>query len=237
MTNLVEINHLAYKMGQKKIFTDLNLTLEKGKIIALLGENGAGKTTLIKILAALNKRMQGEILINGERLSLITKSQVSYLDELKDFTNSEKLSRIITFYERMYPDFDCNRAQELMDFMALDNKLRLKSLSTGNRQKFNLVIALSRRAKLYLLDEPLSGVDILAREKIISALIKWFYEDSSILISTHHISEMEAVVDDVVILKDRVIIEHQSADDIRSLHGKNLEGYYRDIYTNGGQKR
>ena len=88
MTNLVEINHLAYKMGQKKIFTDLNLTLEKGKIIALLGENGAGKTTLIKILAALNKRMQGEILINGERLSLITKSQVSYLDELKDFTNS-----------------------------------------------------------------------------------------------------------------------------------------------------
>ncbi len=137
----------------------------------------------------------------------------------------------------MYPDFDCNRAQELMDFMALDNKLRLKSLSTGNRQKFNLVIALSRRAKLYLLDEPLSGVDILAREKIISALIKWFDEDSSILISTHHISEMEAVVDDVVILKDRVIIEHQSADDIRSLHGKNLEGYYRDIYTNGEQKR
>lgn len=236
MTNLVQINHLAYRMGPKKIFTDLNLTLEKGKIIALLGENGAGKTTLIKILAALNKRMQGEILINGERLSPITKSQVSYLDELKDFTKSEKLSRIITFYERMYPDFDRQRAQELMDFMVLDGKMKLRSLSAGNRQKFNLVVSLSRKAKLYLLDEPLSGIDILAREKIIAALIKWFDEESTILISTHHISEMEAVVDDVVILKDQVIVEHQSADDIRSLHGKNLEDFYREIYTEGGQK-
>lgn len=136
----------------------------------------------------------------------------------------------------MYPDFDRQCAQELMDFMGLDGKMKLRSLSAGNHQKFNLVVSLSRKAKLYLLDEPLSGIDILAREKIIAALIKWFDEESTILISTHHISEMEAVVDDVVILKDKVIVEHQSADDIRSLHGKNLESFYREIYTERGQK-
>jgi ABC-2 type transport system ATP-binding protein len=233
MTNLVEIKNLAYKMGPKKIFTDLNLTLEQGKIIALLGENGAGKTTLIRILAGFNKRMQGNILSNGQTLGVRTKAQVSFLDELKDFKKSDRLGQIIRFYKRLYPDFDSEKAAELMAFMALDEKAKLGSLSTGNRQKFSLVVTLSRKAKLYLLDEPLSGVDILAREKIIRAMIQWFDEESSILISTHHIGEMDTITDDVIVLKNQVIIDHASADDIRAVYGKDLESYYREIYGTG----
>lgn len=234
MTNLVDIQHLAYKIGPKKIFTDLNLSFEQGKIIALLGENGAGKTTLMRILATLNKRTQGKIMINGKTIGTPTKSDVSFLDELKDFKKSDRLSQIIHFYKRMYPNFNARKAAELMMFMALDEKAKLGSLSTGNRQKFNLVVTLAQKAKLYLLDEPLRGVDILAREKIIRALIQWFDEDSSILISTHHVGEMDAVIDDMMILKNQVIIAHTAADAIRATYGQDLESYYRAIYENGG---
>jgi len=227
----VSISHLGYKNGFKTIFQDLDLTLKRGKMIALLGENGAGKTTLMRILANVAKNITGEVKIDGIPLGIETKKKVSFLDTLSAFNRFEKLRNILMFYRMMYEDFDFNKAYDLMNFMNLDMDGKLGSLSTGNGEKFRMALALSRKASLYLLDEPLSGVDILAREKIIQALIQEFTENSSILVSTHHIAEMESMIDDVLIMKDQKIVIHKSADEIREETSLGLEAYYREIYA------
>ncbi|MDR3157389.1 MAG: ABC transporter ATP-binding protein [Lactobacillales bacterium] len=230
-TDLVTISQMGYKNGFKTIFRDLNLNLGYGKIIALLGENGAGKTTMMRILANIAKNSTGVVKIEGDFVGFATKSKVSYLDALSGFQKSEKLKDVIEFYQTMYADFDRERVNELMKFMKLDLDEKLGSLSKGNREKFMLVVAFSRVVPLYLLDEPLSGVDIVARNKIIQSLIKWLNEDSSIVISTHHIVEIERIVDEVVVMKDQEIIIHKSVDEIRQESANSLEDYYRKIYS------
>jgi ABC-2 type transport system ATP-binding protein len=236
MNNLVEVSGVQYKIGAHEIFHDLSLEIGCGKLVALLGENGAGKTTLMRILSGVAKNYRGSVSIDGQAIGPATKAKVSYLSDLSDFTKDTKLQQIIRFYQDVYADFDSERATQLMGFMGLDDQVRLQSLSTGNVQKFMMVLTLARRASLYLLDEPLSGVDILARERIIKAMIEFFSDDATIFISTHHIGEMEQVVDDVVIMKNQEIIVHAPADDIRETSGQGLEEYYRTAYTQGGQR-
>ncbi|MGX7030142.1 ABC transporter ATP-binding protein [Vagococcus zengguangii] len=230
MTNIVELNNVTYRYGRKVFFKNLSLNLERGKIIALLGENGAGKTTLMRLLAGLSKNFTGEVSINGEQASEKIKASISFLESGLGFDKSEKLTRIIQFYVNLYSDFDLEKQTELMKFMELEASEKIGNLSKGQLEKFMLTIALSRQVPLYILDEPLSGVDIMAREKIIQALVSWVDEDATVLVSTHHIGEMERLVDEVVLLKEQEVIAQMSADDIREDYQLSLEDYYRKMY-------
>jgi ABC-2 type transport system ATP-binding protein len=158
------------------------------------------------------------------------KSLISFSDNLSSFRSKISLNDVIAFYQQGYPDFDLQRVNELLNFMRLDPLQRLGSLSKGNREKFVIALTLARRTRLYLLDEPLSGVDIFSRDKIISSLVKWIDNDSLLLISTHHLSELEQVIDDVLILKDQTMLEYRNVEDIRQQEGLSVEEYYRQTY-------
>lgn len=226
---LIEVKNVAYRKGTKMIFTDLNFSLEKGRIVALLGENGAGKTSIMRLIAGLAKNWNGSILIDGYPVGAQTKASVALLTDLNDFSETTSLKELLLFYQRFYADFDSARADELLRFMGLTPEDKLKLLSKGNREKAALVLTLARKAKVYLLDEPLGGVDLLAREKIIQSLVKWYEEDSLILITTHQIAEIESIVDEVLILKDQKIQLHKELEQLREQEGLGLEGIYRKV--------
>ncbi|MCI1632837.1 MAG: ABC transporter ATP-binding protein [Liquorilactobacillus nagelii] len=225
----LNLQHVSYKKLTKTILNDITVEIPLGRLVVLLGENGVGKTTLMRVISDLNKGYQGKISLAGigdER----RKSLISYSDDLTSFRSKATLSDIIAFYQQGYPDFDLKRVNELLNFMRLDPLQRLGSLSKGNREKLIIALTLARRTKLYLLDEPLSGVDIFSRDKIISSLVKWIDHDSLLIISTHHLSELEQVIDDVLILKDQRLLEYRNVEDIRQNEGLSVEEYYRQTY-------
>lgn len=225
--SLVKVSQVSYAKGRKQIVKDLNFQLESGKIVALLGENGSGKTTIIRLLAGLALRWQGEITLGNQKVGTATKGFTALLADLGDFPSDFSVQQVLDFYETMYGDFDLGKAQQLLTFMELENEDRLKNLSRGNREKLALVVTLSRKAQIYLLDEPLSGIDLLSREKIIQSLVRWFDEDSLVLITTHQLSEIENIVDEVLILKDKTIALQADLETIREEEGIGLEELYR----------
>lgn len=225
--SLVKVSQVSYAKGRKQIVKDLNFQLESGKIVALLGENGSGKTTIIRLLAGLALRWQGEITLGNQKVGTATKGFTALLADLGDFSSDFSVQQVLDFYETMYGDFDLGKAQQLLTFMELENEDRLKNLSRGNREKLALVVTLSRKAQIYLLDESLSGIDLLSREKIIQSLVRWFDEDSLVLITTHQLSEIENIVDEVLILKDKTIALQADLETIREEEGIGLEELYR----------
>lgn len=225
--SLVEVKQVSYGKGRKEILKDVNFQLESGKIIALLGENGSGKTTIVRLLANLALGWQGEITIADQKVGTGTKAFVALLADLGDFPSDFSVQQVLDFYETMYPDFDLGKARQLLTFMELVEEDRLKNLSRGNREKLALVVTLSRKAQIYLLDEPLSGIDLLSREKIIQSLVRWFDEESLVLITTHQLSEIENIVDEVLILKDKTIVLQADLETIREEEGIGLEELYR----------
>lgn len=229
--SFVEVKNLRYKKRGQVIFSDLNFNLDKGRIIALLGENGSGKTTIMRLLSGLALKWQGEMTIDGISVGAKTKSRVSYLMNIDDFVMDYTVGKFLNFYRTFYPDYSPERAAELLDFMELDTKTDLRVLSRGQQEKVVLVATLARKAEIYLLDEPLSGVDLLTREKIIQSLIRWFDEDSLILLSTHQMAEIENVADEVMILKDKQIVLHQDVESLRETRGLGLENLYREVLT------
>lgn len=227
----IEVKHVAYRKGLKQIFSDLNFEVDNGKIVALLGENGSGKTTIMRLLAGLALNWKGEMTIAGVGVDHRTKEDVSLLADLDDFPNDYQVKQVLDFYQSFYQDYDGGKAQQLLEFMEVDPEAKIKTLSKGNREKVALVATLARKAKVYLLDEPLSGIDLLAREKIIQSLLRWFDEESLILITTHQIAEIENIVDEVMILKDQQIVLHDNLETIREKHQLGLEGIYREVMT------
>lgn len=229
--SFVEVKNLRYKKRGQLIFSDLNFNLDKGRIIALLGENGSGKTTIMRLLSGLALKWQGEMTIDGISVGAKTKSRVSYLMNIDDFVTDYTIGKLLYFYQTFYPDYSPERAAALLDFMELDTRTDLKVLSRGQKEKVVLVATLARKAEIYLLDEPLSGVDLLTREKIIQSLIRWFDEDSLILLSTHQMAEIENIADEVMILKDKQIVLHQDVELLRETRGLGLENLYREVLT------
>lgn len=230
MMDLVKVEQLSYRKGMKQIFNALNFSVSSGKIIALIGENGSGKTTIMRLLSGLALNWKGQILIDGSKVGTKTKSFVAYLEDQNNFQPNQQLEEVISFYARFYPDFDKRRAYELLRFMNLSESEKLGNLSKGNAEKFALSMTLARRAKLYLLDEPLSGVDLLSREKIIQSLLQWFDEESTIIITTHQLREIETIIDEVLFLRDGQIILHESLEMIKEVKHKDLEELYREVY-------
>ncbi|MBO6114648.1 MAG: ABC transporter ATP-binding protein [Lachnospiraceae bacterium] len=231
MSNLVEISRVEKGYGRKKqVFTNLNLSLESGKIIGLLGPNGSGKTTLIKMLAGLLKQDAGEITINGQKVGPDTKAVVSYLPERTYFNESLKIKNLVNMFKDFYADFDEARAYHMMELLKIEPEMVFKKLSKGNKEKVQLIMVMSRRAKLYLLDEPIAGVDPAARDYILQTIITNYDTEGSILISTHLISDIENILDDVIFVKEGNIVCHQNADTLRNEKGQSVDEIFREVF-------
>ena len=229
MNNLLSVKDLSYKKNQKQILHDVNLNLEKGKIIALLGENGAGKTTLMRIIAGVAKNYKGTISLEGATKEADRKARLSFTDGLTGFSDSTKIKDIVNFYINIFEDFDADQFDQLREFMKLDLDMKLSQLSRGMREKLIIALTFSRKVDLYLLDEPFGGIDAMARKKIINSIILWKAEDATILISDHFVNEIATLLDEVVVIKDRTIFPHESAEEIRSNH-ESIEEYYEGLY-------
>ncbi len=228
---ILECENLSKNYGGLRALDELNLKLESGKIVGLLGPNGHGKTTLIKTLSGLLRQDKGTVLIDGKKVGVETKKIVSYLPERSYLSPGMKIREVAKFFEEFYEDFDIKRANAMIDELGLDRESRLKSLSKGNREKVQLIMVMSRKAKLYLLDEPMGGVDPAARDYILKTIISNYSEDATVIISTHLIQDVEQILDEVVFLKDGKVMFHRDVDELRMEEKKSVDALFREVFS------
>lgn len=226
MSTILECKNLSKKYGRKLALDGINLSLNSGRIIGLLGPNGSGKTTLIKLINGLLAPTKGELFINGNAPGVETKKIVSYLPERTYLDETQKVSEAITFFE----DFDRTRAISMLEKLHIDPNSRIKTLSKGTKEKVQLILVMSRHAKLYCLDEPIAGVDPAARDYILSTIINNYEQDSTILISTHLISDVENILDEVVFIQNGHIVLQNDVEDIRFNQGKSVDVLFREVF-------
>jgi ABC-2 type transport system ATP-binding protein len=227
---MIEIKSVTKKYGKTPALNQVDLKLETGKIVGLLGPNGSGKTTLIKILNGLLRDYQGEVKIDGHAIDAYTKGLISYLPDrpyLPNWTNAEGAIKI---FKDMYPDFDEAKMRALLDKLKLDPKQNLKTMSKGMKEKFQLALVMSRNAKIYILDEPIGGVDPAARELILNTILENYASDSMVIISTHLIADIEQIFDSVIFLKEGKVVLHDDVDNVRTAQGKSIEEYFKEVF-------
>ncbi len=227
---LLQFHHVSKAYGQKLALNDISLKLPKGKIIGLLGPNGSGKTTLIKLINDLLQPSFGEIVIDGLRPGQETKALVSYLPDTTYLNDYMKVKDVIALFQDFYTDFDIQRAYDLLASLMIDPATKLKNLSKGNKEKVQLILVMSRRAKLYVLDEPIAGVDPAARDYILNTIISNYSPESSVLISTHLISDIEPVLDQVIFLNQGQIVLHEDVDSLRQQYGQSIDQLFREQF-------
>ena len=208
----------------------LDLALPQGKIIGLLGPNGSGKTTLIKLAAGLLTPTAGTITVCGEKIGTGSKALVSYLPDRTYFSRQQKIRELLDLFQDFYPDFDRVRAEQMLAALGISQEARLKTLSKGNQEKVQLVLVMSRRAKLYLLDEPIGGVDPAARDYILNTIITNYDPTATVLISTHLIADVERVLDEFIFLYQGKVVRQGSADETREETGKSLDELFREVF-------
>lgn len=209
----------------------LNLTIEKGHIVGLLGPNGSGKTTLIKMINGLLRPTEGAVLVNGYEPGVETKKKVSYLPERTYLEAQRTVADMLAFFEDFYEDFKVDRAKEMLASLGIEPKARMKTLSKGTKEKVQLILVMSRDADLFILDEPIAGVDPAARDYIIRTIISNYNPEASVIICTHLISDIENILDDVVFIKQGQIVLQMPVDDIREKHGKTVDAYFREVFA------
>lgn len=230
MSNIIEIKGLTKQYMRIKALDNIDLNIENGKVVGILGPNGSGKTTLIKIVSGILRQTKGEILIDGKVPGVYTKSIVSYLPDRNFLYKWMDIQEAMNFYKDFYKDFDEDKAYELLEFMKLDRGMEIESLSKGMNEKLNLTLVLSRRAKVYVLDEPIAGVDPVARDQIIDAIIKNYNSDSTMIITTHLVRDIESVFDEVVFLREGSIELMGNAEDLREEKGMQIDTLYKEIF-------
>lgn len=220
----------AYKRGWN-VLDNLNLSIPEGKIIGLLGPNGCGKSTLIKLIAGLLVPNKGEILVDGKLVGEETKAIVSYLPERTYFNSSMKVSELISYFAEFYADFDKDKAYRLMSDLDIDTNAKLKTLSKGTKEKVQLILVMSRQAKLYLLDEPIAGVDPAAREYILSTIVGNYNPEATIIITTHLIADVEQVLDDFMFISyGGKILKSGNAEEARIENNCSLDELFREVF-------
>lgn len=228
---MIECKGLTKRYGRKEALSDVSLELGKGKIIGILGPNGSGKTTLIKVLSGLLTADEGTVLIDKKAIGIDTKKAVSYLPERPYFSTSLRVKDTIKVFAEFYEDFVQEKALEMLKSLEIDPKSRISSLSKGNREKVQLVLVMSRNAKVYLLDEPMGGVDPAARDFILKTIISNYNEEACVLISTHLISDVEKVLDEAVFIKNGKMVLHKTVDAIREEEGKSVDALFREVFA------
>lgn len=230
MSELVSIQGLQKKYGAKIALENVNLHLSSGKIYGLLGPNGSGKTTLIKLINGLLVPNQGELLIDGQAPGPYTKSLVSYLPDKLYFNTWMKVSDLLDYYGDFYADFDRTRADDMLNRLHISPSDKLKSLSKGTKEKVQLILVMSRRAKLYILDEPIGGVDPAARDYILETIISNYDPEAAIIISTHLIRDIENVLDEVIFIQEGHVVLTSSVDDIRETKNMSVDDLFREVF-------
>lgn len=230
MSELLKCFNLSKSYGKKEALCSLDLTLESGKIVGLLGPNGSGKTTLIKLMCGLLSPTKGEILIDGMEVGTQTKAIVSYLPERTYIPNWMKVNDILNFFCDFYADFRRPLAEDMLKKLNVDPNAKMKTLSKGNKEKVQLILVMSRNAKLYLLDEPIAGVDPAARDYILDTIITNYNQDASVIISTHLIQDIERVLDDVIMIQYGHLKMYGSADAIREEKGMSIDQLFREVF-------
>ena len=224
---LIEIKNLTKKYDKKVALNNVNLNIPRGKIVGLLGKNGSGKTTLIKLINDLLTPTSGEILINGNKVGVATKKIISYLPEKTYLNTQMKVSEVITYFEDFYENFDAQKAKKLLKDLDLDVNEHLSKMSKGMQEKVQLVLVMSRNADLYILDEPLGGVDPATRDYILDTILSNFKENASVIISTHLISDIERILDEVVFIDKGKIVLQSDADKLRKTENASIDEVFR----------
>ena len=228
--NILECKALTKRYGGKSALEGVELSIEPGRIVGLLGPNGSGKSTLIKLANGLLTPDAGEILIDGMAPSKGTKKIVSYLPERTYFADWMTALQLLDFFGDFYDDFDRAAAGQMMQRLGIQPKQQIKQMSKGTREKVQLIMVMSRRARLYLLDEPIGGVDPATRDYILDTIIRNYDENASVIISTHLISDVENALDEVIFLKDGKVNMQSSVDDIREQYGKSVDALFREVF-------
>ena len=227
---LLEVKNLNKSFDNKEILKDINLSIQRGKIIGLLGKNGVGKTTLIKLINDLLTPTSGEILINGQKIGVETKKVISYLPERTYLNKLMKVSEVISYFEDFYDNFDSEKAKKLLKDLDLDINQKLAKMSKGMQEKVQLVLVMSRNADLYVLDEPLGGVDPATRDYILDTILSNFNENASVIISTHLISDIEKILDEVIFIDKGQIVLQSDADKLRKKEKSSIDEIFRRMF-------
>lgn len=225
-----ECKSLCKRYGKVQALDNVSFAIEPGRVVGLLGPNGSGKTTLIKLANGLLAPTGGELLINGQRPGKATRAMVSYLPDrpcLPEWMSAEKL---LDMFSDFYADFQPDKAREMLEKLGIDPKQKIKQMSKGTREKVQLILVMSRKAELYLLDEPIGGVDPATRDYILETIIRNYNPSASVVISTHLIADVEQVLDDVIFINHGQIVLRSSVDDIREQQGKSVDAYFREVF-------
>mgnify|MGYP001044833716 CR=1 FL=1 len=228
---ILKVEHLTKKFGGLTAVNDFSFDMQPRTIHALIGPNGSGKTTTIKLLNGLLQPTSGMITVDGAQPGRYTHSIVSYLPDRAYLSDWMKVMDVIDFFSDFYRDFDRVKAIEMFKTLRISPLDRLKTLSKGTKEKVQLILTMSRRAQLYVLDEPIAGVDPAARDYILNTILANYSEDASVLLSTHLIADIERVLDEVVFLKDGEMVLHESVDTIREEHGKSVDMLFREVFA------
>ena len=226
----IEISNLTKKFGDLTALDDVTVSLEQGQIVGLLGPNGSGKTTLIKILNGLLQPTSGSVTINGSAPGIETKKAVAYLPDRNALPDYMTSSQLMDIYEDFFEDFDRLKAEAMLDDLGINRSQTMKKMSKGTKEKLQLCLVMARQADVYLLDEPIGGVDPATRDYILRTIISNYNEDAVVLISTHLIADVETVLDDVVFLKEGRIVLHKAADEIREEKGESVDKLFREVF-------
>ena len=228
--NLLELKELEKSYGNKKVLDNINLTIPRGKIIGLLGKNGTGKSTLIKIINDLLTASGGKVLVNGKEIGIESKKIISYLPERTFLDKSMTVDKVIRYYEEFYENFDAQKARRLLADLQLDTKQKLSKMSKGMQEKVQLVLVMSRSAELYILDEPLGGVDPATRDYILDTILSNFSDGASVIISTHLISDIERILDEVIFINDGKIVLTADCDELRNRENGSIDEIFRRMF-------
>ena len=227
---ILECIGLSKRFGKVQALEEINLKVEPGRVIGLLGPNGSGKTTLIKLANGLLTPSQGEILIDGMAPGRESKAIVSYLSDKEYLPDWMSARQLMDFFEDFYEDFDRARAEEMLRHLGIDETMRIKQMSKGTREKVQLILVMSRQAKLYLLDEPIGGVDPATRDYILDTIIRNYNPSAAVIISTHLIADVEQVLDEVIFIQNGHLLLQTTVDEIREEQGKSVDAYFREVF-------
>ncbi|EEM17589.1 MULTISPECIES: ABC transporter ATP-binding protein [Bacillus] len=230
MTELLKIENLWKRYGLKAVIRELNIEITEGKIVGLVGDNGSGKTTLLKMISGLQHPSEGNITIASEKVGLETKKIVSFMPDRPVFDEWMTVKEALFFYRDFYQDFDIQKAVDTIAEFKIPLEEKITVLSKGMVEKLQLILTFSRKAKLYILDEPLGGIDPVSREHVLELILQFYREDCTIIISTHLIGEIENIFDEVIFLKDGEIVLHENVEELRFQRGKAVNELFKEVF-------